>query len=161
MKMLVGWVGVLVASVGLGFVLYDQVVQTPQSQLPVAAEVDAVPSDEPRPTVVVTDTTRLRDPAPTITVDVPVLVDGSDAAPADAAEPAQPPTTTNSLPVSPPTPSSGAREHSPDESDEARSEPEDRDEADRDERDERDDVEKSQAEEREESTEGYDEADDR
>lgn len=160
MKMLVGWVGVLMASVGLGFVLYDQVVQTPQSQLPVAAEVDAVPLDEPRPTVVVTDTTRLRDPAQTVTVDVPVRVGGSDVAPAEVAEPAQPQTTT-SVPVSPPTPSSGAREHSSDEPDEARSEPEDRDEAERDERDERDDLEKSQADEREASTEAHDEADDR
>ena len=153
MKMVLGWVGVLFASVGLGLVLYDQVVQTPSGQLPAAAQsVGADPTTAARPTVVVTETKRLKEPGPTVTIDVPVTV--PEDAPADAgrvdSEQSEPQpvvadssrATKSSAAVSPPT---GAR----DGQERPRATDEDDDESERsDDRERDDDEEKAEAPER-------------
>jgi hypothetical protein len=80
MKAIIGWVGVLVGSIGLGFVLYGQVASNIPAEAPLASShVDDV--REPRPTVYVTRTKRVVDPGAKIRVDVPVTVPAPSTSP--------------------------------------------------------------------------------
>lgn len=72
MKALIGWFGVLLGSVGLGFFLYGQLASGPPSQVPVAATYEPRDVREPRPTIYVTETEHIVDPGKKIYVDVPV-----------------------------------------------------------------------------------------